>query len=108
MMQYSREVASKSKSDVREMPELIDGSDVDGVEYPAKSESLVTRCALSIQMSVDDMEQQRENIFHTRCIMNNKVCSMIIDGGSCNNRASTTLIEKLGLPLLTRPKPYRL
>ena len=25
------------------------------------------------------MEQQRENIFRTRCHINNKVCSMIID-----------------------------
>ena len=28
------------------------------------------------------MEQQRENIFHTRCHINNKVCSIIIDGGA--------------------------
>jgi hypothetical protein len=36
---------------------------------------------LSAQVKEDDMEQQRENIFHTRCHINNKVCSMIIDGG---------------------------
>lgn len=59
-------------------------------------------------MSIDDIGQQRENFFHTRCIVNNKVCSMIIDGGSCTNVASTTLVEKLGLPLLTHPRPYRL
>ena len=33
---------------------------------------------------------------------------MIIDGGSCTNVASTTLVEKLGLPLLMHPRPYKL
>ena len=33
---------------------------------------------------------------------------MIIDGGSCTNVASTTLVEKLGLPLLKHPRPYKL
>jgi hypothetical protein len=56
---------------------------------------LVTRHALSAQVKGDDMEQQRENIFHTRCHINNKVCSMIIDRGSCTNVASTTLVENL-------------
>ena len=54
------------------------------------------------------MEQQRENIFHTRCHINNKVCSMIIDGGSCTNVASTTLVENLNLPTLKHPRPYKL
>ena len=54
------------------------------------------------------MEQQRENIFHTRCHINNKVCSMIIDVGSCTNVASTTLVEKLNLLTLKHPRPYKL
>ena len=40
---------------------------------------------------------QRENILHTRCHVQNKVCSVIFDGGSCTSVASTTLVEKLGL-----------
>ena len=54
------------------------------------------------------MEQQRETIFHTRCYVNNKVCNMIIDEGSCTNIASTTLVEKLKLPTLKYPRSYRL
>ena len=87
---------------------VSDASDDDGVEYPVEGESLVARRALNAQMKVDDMEQQRENIFHTRCYVNNKVCSMIIDGGSCTNVASTTLVEKLNLPMLKHPRPYKL
>ncbi|PKI55427.1 hypothetical protein CRG98_024200 [Punica granatum] len=51
---------------------------------------------------------QRENIFHTRCYIKDKVCSVIIDGGSRTNVASITMVEKLGLPMLKHPKPYKL
>ena len=78
------------------------------MEYPVEDESLVARCALSAQVKDDDMEQQKENIFHTRCHINNKVCSMIIDRGSCINVASTTLVEKLNLPTLKHPRSYKL
>jgi hypothetical protein len=54
------------------------------------------------------MKQQWENIFHTRCHIDNKVCSMIIDGGSSTNVANTILVEKLNLPTLKHPKPYKL
>ena len=31
------------------------------------------------------MEQQRKNIFHMRCHINNKVCSIIIDRVICTD-----------------------
>ena len=45
-------------------------------------------------MKEDDIEQQCENIFHTCCHVNNMVCSLIINGGSCNV-ASAFLVDKL-------------
>jgi hypothetical protein len=99
------EVETESESDADQM--LEDTCD-DDVEYPVEGESLVARRALSAQVKEDDMEQQRENIFHTRCHINNKVCSMIIDRGSCTNVASTTLVEKLNFPTLKHPMPYKL
>ena len=69
---------------------------------------IVARRALSVQVKEDDIEQQRENIFHTRCHINSKVCSMIIDGGSYTDVASTTFVEKLNLPTLKHPRPYKL
>ena len=103
----SGEVETESESDDDKMPPLEDTCD-DDVEYPVEGESLVARRALSAQIKEDDVDQQRENIFHTRCHINNKVCSMIIDGGSCTNVASTTLVEKLNLPTLKHPRPYKL
>ncbi|PON54373.1 hypothetical protein PanWU01x14_196020 [Parasponia andersonii] len=37
-----------------------------------------------------------------------QVCSVIIDGGSCTNVVSTKLVEKLALPTIKHPRPYRL
>ena len=74
-------------------------------EGPDKGEMLVIRRALSGIASQNDMEQ-RENIFHTRCTVKGKVCSLIIDGGSCANVASNTLVEKLKLSVSPHPSPY--
>ena len=51
---------------------------------------------------------QRENIFYARCKIKDKICSLIIDGGSCTNVASEALVEKLSLSLLKHPRPYKL
>ena len=101
------DVETESEGDDDQIPSLKDACD-DNVEYPVEGESLVARRVLSAQVKEDDLEQQRENIFHTRCHINNKVCSMIIDGGSCTDVASTTLVEKLNLPTFKHPRPYKL
>jgi len=59
-----------------------------------------------VQHSFD--ESQRENIFHTRCLINDKLCSLIVDVGSCTNVASTRVVDKLGLPTISHVKPYKL
>ena len=51
---------------------------------------------------------QRENIFRTRCMIDNKLYSIIIDGGSCNNVINASLVDKLGLKTNKHPRPYRL
>uniref|UniRef100_A0A2N9H094 CCHC-type domain-containing protein n=1 Tax=Fagus sylvatica TaxID=28930 RepID=A0A2N9H094_FAGSY len=53
IMRDNGEVMTESEDDSDGMPELVDASDDDGVVYPVT-------------------EQQRENIFHTRCHVNNK------------------------------------
>ena len=54
----------------------------------------MTRNVLSAQVKEYAIEKQHENIFYTRCHGNNKVCSLIIDGGSCANVSSAFLVEK--------------
>jgi len=53
-------------------------------------------------------ENQRDHIFYSRCTIQGKVCSLIIDGDSCTNVASTHLVSKLGLSTIPHPQPYSL
>ncbi|RDY00248.1 hypothetical protein CR513_16605, partial [Mucuna pruriens] len=57
-------------------------------------------------------DSQRENIFQSRCHVKEKLCSIIIDGGSMFqqhyhnvNVASLRLVEKLNLPTLVHLRP---
>ena len=43
-------------------------------------------------MCKDRDETQRENIFHSRCMVMGKICALIVDGVSCSNVASKRLI----------------
>ena len=56
----------------------------------------------------EEESNQRETLFHTRCLVQGKVCSLIIDGGSCTNVASTRLVSKLELETKPHPRPYKL
>ena len=67
---------------------------------------LMVRRLLGNQMQPLD-DNQRENIFHTRCVINGKLCSLIVDG-SCTNVASSRLVTKLNLETKPHPRPYKL
>jgi hypothetical protein len=67
----------------------------------------VVKRVLNVQENIE-VDEQKENIFYTRCLINGKICNMKIDGGSCTNVASTIVVEKLGLPIIKHPSPYKL
>ena len=104
VMRDNGEIETDNESDCDSMPSL---EDADDEEYAVQGELMVARRALSVQAKEDD-EMQRDNIFHTRCHVQNKVCSVIIDGGSCTNVASTTMVEKLGMATCKHPRSYKL
>uniref|UniRef100_A0A1J3EL11 CCHC-type domain-containing protein n=1 Tax=Noccaea caerulescens TaxID=107243 RepID=A0A1J3EL11_NOCCA len=74
---------------------------------PVMGRLLVARRIFSTQVRTEK-DEQRENLFHSRCLVQDKVCSLIINGGSCTNVASEAMVEKLGLPTTKHPKPYQL
>jgi len=107
MIRDNGDMESESdRSDYEGMPPLED-SDGDELALPVE-ESLVIRRTLQVQVKEDETNQQRENIFHTCCYVNSKVCGLIIDSGSCVNVCSTTLVSKLNLCTIKHAKPYRL
>ncbi|XP_042415186.1 uncharacterized protein LOC122004349 [Zingiber officinale] len=86
-------------------PSVEDTSDV---ELAVDGRALVVLRALHMQAKGNDDRLQRENIFYTLCHVKDRVCGLIIDGGSCVNVASKLMVDKLGLPTLKHPKSYRL
>ncbi|KAJ9536642.1 hypothetical protein OSB04_un000191 [Centaurea solstitialis] len=98
----SGEVESESEKD----DSLDEEEELERAEAE-NGELLVVKKALNMQMKVDET-QHRENIFHTRCLVQGKVCVLIIDGGSCANVVSNEVVEKLNLHTLKHPQPYKL
>jgi len=81
--------------------------EIENVEYALEGDLLVVRHLLGSLVKKGE-ESQRENIFHTRCLIKGHTCSFIIDGGSCTNVASSRLVQKLSLETTPHPKPYKL
>ncbi|XP_009106784.1 uncharacterized protein LOC103832518 [Brassica rapa] len=51
---------------------------------------------------------QRNNLFHSRCTIAGKVCSLIIDSGSSENVIAADAVAKLSLQEEKHPTPYKL
>ena len=76
-----------------------------GAEAAEHYESLVVQRVLSAQ--IERVEQnQRYTLFQTKCVIKERSCRVIIDGGSCNNLASAEMVEKLSLSTKPHPQPY--
>jgi hypothetical protein len=52
--------------------------------------------------------KQRHNLFHTRGMIKDKLCSIIVDNGSYNNIASQELVARMGLKQRCHPSPYKI
>ncbi|WVZ97734.1 hypothetical protein U9M48_043248 [Paspalum notatum var. saurae] len=79
----------------------VDPSDAD------RYESLVVQRVLSTQVAQPE-NNQRHTLFHTKGVVQERSIRIIIDSGSCNNLASTALVEKLSLPTRKHPNPYHI
>jgi len=86
-------MSRKVSKDLEEEQDMTSSPDEDEEQF---RELYVARRTLSLQTRTKE-EEQRDNLFHSRCIVNEKVCSLIIDGGSYTNVASETMVRKLNL-----------
>ena len=50
----------------------------------------------------------RRVVFRTRCIINGKVCDVIVDSGSSENLVSKAMVKALKLQTEPNPTPYKL
>jgi hypothetical protein len=81
------------------LEEHIDAGEADHYE------SLIVQRVLSAQMEKAE-QNQRHILFQTKCVIKERSCRMIIDGGSCNNLASSDMVQKLALTTKPHPHPY--
>jgi hypothetical protein len=70
-------------------------------------ESLIVQRVLSAQMEKAE-QNQRHTLFQTKCVIKERSCRIIIDGDSCNNLASSEMVEKLALSTKPHPHPYHI
>ena len=103
-------VAEESADDVPDQqaePTEEDAYECPPLDYNAGTPlSLVTRRVLLGQEAT--LTDQRENLFHTRCLVQTASLSVIIDGGSCTNIVNEKVVQHLNLPMTPHPQPYGL
>jgi len=98
-------VLSDHSSQRSRSPNPSRSSNEEESESPCEGDLLVVRRMLGQVLKPFD-ESQKEHIFHTRCLINDKLCSLIVDGGSCAIVASTRVVDKNLACLLTlMPNP---
>ncbi|GKD51620.1 putative nucleotidyltransferase, ribonuclease H [Tanacetum coccineum] len=67
---------------------------------------MVRRSCLTPKAVGDDW--LKHGIFQSTCTILGKVCTFVVDLGSCDNLIAEEAIQKLGLKTKNRPKPYKL
>lgn len=110
------EFYSGNEEEAREEPKQEEGSSKVGKILPHLSSfvdprgtrTLVVQRALNTRVKEGDNEEQRENIFYTRRLIQGIPCYVIIDSGNHTNVISTSLVEELGLEMIKHPSPYKL
>ncbi|XP_027156737.1 uncharacterized protein LOC113757826 [Coffea eugenioides] len=110
LMLPNGEIVSDEEEEYEGIPPLEEEENESSEEIPTHEEigCLVVRKVLTTRAKEEEMEVQRDNLFCTRCYIKDKVCSVVIDSGSCANVASLLMVEMLGLQVIKHPRPYRL
>ncbi|XP_040863604.1 uncharacterized protein [Glycine max] len=103
LLKEDGEIISESSS------ESAPSSDEEEYEEERESEVdlfMIRRILDSQAVELDD--GQIKNIFHAKCLIQGKLCSLIIDSGSCANVASARLVSKMNLETKPHPRSYKL
>ena len=90
------------------MAQEEEGAELLSEEVEAKrGENLMLRRTLiSGNKVTPEADWRRKSVFRTKCKCRDKVCKVIIDGGSTDNLVSTEMVQKLQLTCIPKPHPY--
>jgi hypothetical protein len=99
-------VENEGENDEEE--ENRDDDDYNGAEFAIEEGLEKVTLVLQRVLLAPREEGQRNNIFRSSCSVNNKVCQIIVDNGSCENFVSKKLVAYMQLPTEPHPRPYKL
>ena len=91
----SQEATTSCPSSSGSEDEVRSGESSEEVDSHGGGELLIVRRLLGAQ-SCDLSQSQRENIFHTRCKILDKTCSLIVDSGSVHHSDHGSPNQTLG------------
>ena len=86
--------SDREDEDIQEEAENNDGKEIQPNE--GDNNCFISLRVLSVT-AVKEENGQRHNLFHTRGMIKDKLCRIIVDNGSCNNIASQELVDRMGL-----------
>ncbi|XP_040369428.1 uncharacterized protein LOC121051291 [Rosa chinensis] len=78
--------------------EVERGDEYEGVEFAVEESLEKVNIVLRRILLTLKEDGQRCNIFRSLCSINNKVCNLIVENGSCENFVARKLVEYLQLP----------
>ena len=91
----------KSKSEPEEEAPVYDEEIIQDKGDEIQPDEGDHNCFISLRVLSITTEKeengQGHNLFHTRGMIKDKLCRIIVDNGSCNNIASQELVNRLGL-----------
>ncbi|GKB20420.1 putative nucleotidyltransferase, ribonuclease H, partial [Tanacetum coccineum] len=76
-------------------------------EWEDEGVNLMVRRSYLTPKAVGD-DWLKHIIFQSTCTILGKVCTFVVDHGSCDNLIAEEAVQKLGLKTVNRPKPYKL
>lgn len=78
----------------------------------AKAESgenlMLKRTLISKNKEIPKVDWKRKSVFWTKCKCKNRVCKVIIDGGSTNNLVNTKMVHNLQFACILKANPYKI
>ena len=100
----------EEQSDGKEQEVAFDGDRVAEEEFVIGDDGplFMVRRVCFTHWKVEDGDEQRRNLFHSRCTIGGKVCQLVIDLGSCENVVAEEVVMKLALETEQHPNPYHL
>lgn len=109
-MLHEIEHEEEEKEEPQSLRQLIakDDTQVIRCEPPNETPLFLVRRSLLADSNVEETNPQRNALFRSNCYINDKVCSLIIDSGSCTNVCALNMAESLQLPIRKHPNSYKL